>query len=70
MNICGYDGGIAPIAPGPLCSIQFMKQDNHTQKIQIPKKKKSLPQTIIFITMQYSKEGIQVHKNKELVNMY
>ena len=39
MNICGQDGGIAPVAPGPLCSIQFMKQDNHTQK-QIPKKKK------------------------------
>lgn len=69
MNICGYDGGIAPIAPGPLCSIQFIKQDNHTQK-QIPKKKKSLPQTIIFITMQYSKEGIQSVKSKELVNTY
>ena len=69
MNICGQDGGIAPVAPGPLCSIQFMKQDNHTQK-QIPKKKKSLPQTIIFITMQYSKEGIQSVKSKELVNTY
>ena len=63
MNICGQDGGIAPVAPGPLCSIQFMKQDNHTQK-QIPKKKKSLPQTIIFITMQYSKEGIQALRIK------
>ena len=69
MNICGYDGGIAPIAPGPLCSIQLIRQDNHTQK-QIPKKKKSLPQTIIFITLQYSKEGIQSVKSKELVNTY
>jgi hypothetical protein len=67
MNICGKDGGIAPVAPGPLCSIQFIKQDTHTQ-IQIPRKKKSLPQTIIFMTIQYSKEGIQGPKNKELVN--
>ena len=70
MNICGQDGGIAPVAPGPLCSIQLMKQDNHTVQIKIPKKKKSLPQTKIFITMQYSKEGIQSVKSKELVNTY
>jgi hypothetical protein len=68
MNICGQDGGIAPVAPGPLYSIQT--QNTHTVQIKIPKKKKSLPQTIIFITMQYSKEGIQVLKNKELVNTY
>jgi hypothetical protein len=77
MNICGLDGGIAPVAPGPLCyyrasesealrpTFQVSKQyDIYTSQLKSinHKKKKSLPRTIMIVTMQLSNE------RQELVN--
>jgi hypothetical protein len=77
MNICGLDGGIAPVAPGPLCSCRIttvsgagggfgsLKQyDIYTSQTKSVnhKKKKSLPRTIMIVTMQLSNE------RQELVN--
>jgi len=62
MSICGIDGGIAPVAPGPLSSIK----DSIKFDISVIL---SLIEPKVYLTKSDTKESIKPIKSKQLPSL-